>query len=103
MLDEEAFFRAIQTRAARVLLIGRRALILLGTPVLTADYDLWMDNRDIELVNAALEPLELYPNHNPDEARRRSRYVLENDERVDVLLARRMSTKDGQMTLFDEA
>jgi hypothetical protein len=37
--DELAFFRAVQKSRTRALLIGRRALVLLGLPVLTADYD----------------------------------------------------------------
>ena len=37
--DEIAFLRSIQASGARALLIGRRALVLLGLPVLTADYD----------------------------------------------------------------
>ncbi|HXH25541.1 MAG TPA: hypothetical protein VNI78_09850 [Vicinamibacterales bacterium] len=35
--DEVEFFRAIADSGARALLIGRRALVLLGLPVLTAD------------------------------------------------------------------
>jgi hypothetical protein len=35
--DETEFFRAIQDSGARALLIGRRALVALGIPVLTAD------------------------------------------------------------------
>ncbi|HJS75074.1 MAG TPA: hypothetical protein VJ921_12360 [Vicinamibacteria bacterium] len=37
--DEIAFFRAVGKSNARALLIGRRALVVLGLPVLTADYD----------------------------------------------------------------
>ncbi len=102
LLDEGEFFRALEHSGARVLLIGRRALIVLGAPVLTADYDLWIPSDDIEKLNEALKPLELYPNHEPEQARHRGRYVLENDERVDVLVARRMSTTEGQRTSFDE-
>ena len=40
--DEIAFFRAIANSGARALLIGRRALIALGLPVMTADYDYWI-------------------------------------------------------------
>ena len=36
------------TSGARVLLIGRQALIALGLPVLTADYDVWIAFEDIE-------------------------------------------------------
>jgi hypothetical protein len=37
-----SFFRELHRSGARALLIGRRALVLLGLPVLTADYDFWL-------------------------------------------------------------
>jgi hypothetical protein len=45
--DELAFFQAIQRSDARAILIGRRVLVLLGLPVLTADYDFWIASDDI--------------------------------------------------------
>ncbi len=101
--DEEALFSAIARSGVRALLIGRRALVALGIPVLTADYDLWIHIDDIAALNAAVEPLDLYPNRPPEEARRFGRYVLEGDERVDVLVARQASTKDGVPLRFDDA
>ena len=47
--NEIAFFRAIHECGARALLIGRRALVLLGLPVLTADYDFWIAIDDLIL------------------------------------------------------
>ena len=61
--DEEALFSVIARSGVRSLLIGRRALVALGIPVLTADYDLWIHTDDIATLNAAVEPLDLYPNH----------------------------------------
>lgn len=52
--DEESFFRALSDSGARVLLIGRRALVALGLPVLTAAYDLWCDPDDLEQLNRAV-------------------------------------------------
>ncbi len=72
-------------------------------PVLTADYDFWLHIDDIELLNAAAVPFDLVPNAPPEVARTRGRYVLENDECVDVLIARAQSTKDGVRLTFDEA
>ena len=72
--DEPAFFAAVTKSGARALLIGRRALVALGIPVLTADYDFWLHADDLEALNASLTPLELFPNHPPEEARRRGRY-----------------------------
>ena len=100
--DQDAFFAAIAGSGARALLIGRQALVLLGAPVVTGDYDFWIHIDDIERFNSALEPLELYPNRSPEEARQRGRYVLENGERVDVLVARAQPTIDGQRVAFDD-
>lgn len=99
---EERFFGAIAGSGARALLIGRRAMVLLGAPVLTADYDFWIHIDDIECFNAAVAPLGLEANHAPDVARSRGRYVLENDERVDVLVARSVSTVDAVPVRFDD-
>ena len=101
--DESGFFAAIDQSGARVLLIGRRALAALGMPVLTADYDLWVHFEDIEALNDAAAPFDLIFNATPDVARRRGRYVLENAEHVDVMIARSQSTKDGQALAFEEA
>ena len=45
--------------------------------------------------------MELWPTRTPDEARSRGRYVLENDERVDVLVARSVPTTDGVRVAFE--
>lgn len=100
--DEVAFFGAIHESGARALLIGRRALVLLGLPVLTADYDFWIAIDDIATFNAAVETTGLQPTHSPEEARRRGRYVLENDEHVDVLVARSVTTVDGVTVAFED-
>jgi hypothetical protein len=93
--EEIEFFRAIQTSGTRALVIGRRALVLLGLPVLTADYDFWISIDDIVRFNAACEPFGLAPTRTPEEARRAGRYVLENDEHVDVLVARSVPVVGG--------
>lgn len=102
LFDEAEFFGAIARSGVRALLIGRRALIALGIPVLTADYDFWLHIDDIAAFNAAIEPMGLYPTHTPEEARARGRYVAENDERVDVLVARTVPTVDGIKVAFDD-
>lgn len=100
--DETELFRAIAASGARALLIGRRALVALGIPVLTADYDFWIHIDDIPAFNAAVEAQGLLPTRTPEEARGRGRYVLENDERVDVLVARSVATVDGVRVAFDD-
>lgn len=98
--DEAEFFRAIGASGARALLIGRRALITLGLPLMTRDYDFWIHADDAAVFNRASAPFDLFPNRLPDEARSFGRYVLENDEKVDVLVARMVSTRDGVHVTF---
>jgi hypothetical protein len=100
--DERRFFQGIAQSGARALLIGRRALVALGLPLLTADYDFWVHPDDVALFNAAVEPLGLIANHTPDEVHKRGRYVLENDEHVHVLATRAVSTVDGVVVAFED-
>ena len=100
--DEGEFFRRLGASGVRVLLIGRRALVAYGLPVLTADYDLWLHADDVQALNEALRPLGLLPDRSAEDARARGRYVLENDEHVDVMVARGASTKDGVRVHFDD-
>jgi hypothetical protein len=100
--DESAFFHAVGSSGARALLIGRRALIALGIPVLTSDYDFWLHIDDIEKLNAAVERFDMFPNRTPEEARQRGRYALENTEHVDLLLSRAVPTIDGKRVVFDD-
>jgi hypothetical protein len=100
--DEAAFFRALSASGARALLIGRRAMVVLGLPVLTADYDFWIHIDDIDVMNAAAAPFGLVPNRSPAEARATGRYVLENAEKVDVMVARSVGTIDGGRAAFEE-
>lgn len=102
LFEEQSFFRSIAESNARALLIGRQALIALGLPVLTRDYDFWVHPDDTEQFNEAAQPFGLVPSRSPREARAVGRYVLENDEHVDVLVARGVSTVDGQLITFDE-
>ena len=99
--DELAFFRAVAHSGVRALLIGRRALVLLGLPVLTADYDFWLAVDDIATFNAACAPFGLNPTRTPEAACQAGRYVLENDEHVDVLVARSVPTMDGTRVEFE--
>ena len=106
-MDADAFdhvelFRSIQDAEVRALLIDRQALVALGLPVNTKDYDFWIHADDSAKLNAAVSPLGLRPTRSPEEARTVGRYVLENSEYIDVLVARGVSTVDGVMVWFDD-
>ena len=100
--EEVDLFRAIEESGVRALLIGRQALIALGIPVMTSDYDYWIHIDDIARFNDSVAHLDLSPNHAPEIARTRGRYVLENDLHVDVLVARAVPTVDGERVYFDQ-
>jgi hypothetical protein len=100
--EETAFFEAIARSAVRVLLIGRRAMAALGVPVGTAGYEFWLHADDVEAINEVVAPFDLVPNRTAEAARSMGRYVLENVERVEVLVARQVSTVDGTPVRFDE-
>jgi len=101
--DDAGFFRALAKAGVRYLLLGRRALVALGAPVLTSDYDLWIELDDTEKLNAIARTFDLEPTCDPAEARARGRYVLEGPERVDVMVARAKSTADGVVLTFSDA
>lgn len=100
--DEATMFASIAAANIRALLIGRRALIALGLPLMTRDYDFWIHIDDIERMNSALADLELYPTKPPDVARTLGRYVLEGDEHCDIMVARAVGIHDGPMVRFDD-
>ena len=100
--EELEFFRAILSSGARAILIGRRALIALGLPVLTQDYDFWLHIDDIAMLNEAVASLDLVANRSPAEARQRGRYKLEDGVTVDVLVGRGLRTTTGERVLFDD-
>ena len=50
---------------------------------------------DIARFNDASAPFGFLPTRTVEEARRTGRYALENDEHVDVLVARAVPTRDG--------
>jgi hypothetical protein len=54
--EEGRFFAASAASGARSLLIGRRAMIALGLPVMTRDYDFWVAVDDAEAFNRAVAP-----------------------------------------------
>ncbi len=53
----------------RYLIIGRRAVILYGAPVLTADYDLWIDSKKKLHVLTLLKNMDVELTHTPDTKR----------------------------------
>ena len=57
---------------------------------------------DIDTFNAVAGQFDLSPSLTSDDARRRVRYVLENDEHIDVLVARSVPDVTGTAIAFDD-
>lgn len=103
ILDETEIFACMGASRARFLLIGRKALVAYGAPVMTADYDVWLHIDDIEVFNGALLALDFAPNWDSAAARTRGRYVLEGSDQIDVHVARACSTPAGVVLGFEDA
>lgn len=99
---EDELFGAAFGCGARVLLIGRRALIAYGLPVLTSDYDFWVAQEDLEVFNEAFSGLDMHPNKTAEQARKLGRYVIENGEHLDVMTASHVMTLDRVRVAFDD-
>jgi hypothetical protein len=70
---------------------------------MTTDYDLWLHMDDITKLNEAFGKIDHFPNCSPEVARSQGRYVLENSQHVDVMVARSKSDVNGVTLSFDEA
>ncbi len=64
------FLRELNRRKIRYLIIGRRAVILYGGPVLTADHDIWVHPEDKgKALTLLAENLDFELSHPPDTKR----------------------------------
>ncbi len=62
--------RELNRRRIRFLIIGRRAVILYGAPVLTADHDLWIHSADkVKTLSLLSDELDFELSHAPDTRR----------------------------------
>ncbi|HZS37530.1 MAG TPA: hypothetical protein VFF06_11925 [Polyangia bacterium] len=98
----EGLFYVVAASGARALLIGHKALVVLGVPVVAGEYEYWIHADDVETFNRALSPLGFVFNCTLDAARSRDCYALEKDERIVVRAASVQLTVDGARVAFDE-
>ena len=96
------FLKAAAVRRIRVLLIGRWAVAQHGAPVVTADYDFWVDPSHrqrfldllIEAFDAELPPREQW------QQPLISAYV--GPDKIDCFSPRRLVNEEGQELIFKE-
>jgi hypothetical protein len=100
---EISFFEIIQSFNSlniQYLIIGRRAVILYGAPVMTADYDFWINSNDKEKSLTLLQNLgcEL-----SKDIRTRSPIVFaySGTKKYDLFFHKSITNTEGQIITFD--
>ncbi len=102
-LDPLDFLRRLHASDMRYLLVGRQAMVLLGAPVLSADYDFYLspEPEDLKTLLSLAEDLRLEVS--PKQASRRPFFSLLGDTlKLDFFRARRYSIPGGESFTFDE-
>ncbi len=96
------FLQKLHDRKIRCLLIGRWAVAQHGAPVVTADYDFWIDPADRARFYLLLE--EIFDAELPPEDRRNRPIVTAyvGPDKIDCFSARKIINAEGQELVFHE-
>jgi hypothetical protein len=96
------FLRQVHRRNIRCLLIGRWAVAQHGAPVVTVDYDFWVDPADRVRLFRLLEVT--YDAELPDEEQWNQPTVTAyvGPDKIDCFSARKIVNEEGQELVFDE-
>jgi len=95
------FIKVLEERSIRYLLIGRWAIILHGAPLMTADYDFWIDPASKAKLLRILDRMRFEV---PAETDRKSPIisVYRSSEKIDLFFMRRVSNRENIILSFDE-
>jgi hypothetical protein len=103
ILDPLEFLRRLHLREVRYLLVGRQALVLLGAPLLSADYDFYLSPEKEDLEDVLAISRELGLEVSPRRPARAPFFTLLADTlKLDLFRARRYVTKGGEAFTFEE-
>lgn len=92
----------IHRRGLRCLLIGRWAVAQHGAPVVTADFDFWVDPTDrARLFELLVQVFDAEP-PTPERLRLPIVAVYVGPDKIDCLSARKLVNADGQELVFSE-
>jgi hypothetical protein len=96
------FLRQVHRRNIKCLLIGRWAVAQHGAPVVTVDYDFWVDPADRVRLFRLLEVT--YDAQLPDEEQWSKPMVTAyvGPDKIDCFSARRIVNEEGQELVFEE-
>ena len=102
-LDPLDFLRRLHASDAKYLLVGRQAMVLLGAPVLSADYDFYLSPEPEDLQAVLSIAGEMRLEVSPRNARRRPMFSLLSDTlKLDFFRARRYALVEGGSFTFEE-
>jgi hypothetical protein len=100
-IDFLEVIRELQRQKIRFLIIGRRAVILYGAPVLTADHDLWIHPADKrQCLSVLSEDLGFEISHPPD-TRRPIVTAYSGLRKYDLFFHRRITNTENDGIDFD--
>ena len=94
--------RELDTRNIRCLIIGRRAVILYGGPVLTADYDLWIHSTDKKRTLECLSEDLGFELSRPPDTRRPIVTCFSGMKKYDLFFHKRIKNNENETIEFDE-
>ena len=103
--NEVSFFdliRKFNDQRIRYLIIGRRAIILYGGPVLTGDYDLWIDPIDKKRTLALLEDKLDFELSSPADTRRPIVTAFSGMRRYDLFFHRSVRNIERETIEFEK-
>lgn len=103
LFDFPTLASELNASGVRFLLIGRQALVLHGAPVLSFDYDLWVDGRDrAAMLDFLLVRKGFESSASPDDPRPLVT-VYAGQEKLDLFFHRAVRTLDGADLDFESA
>jgi hypothetical protein len=99
--DLVEFVRFLDRKKILYLLIGRWAVILHGAPLMTADYDFWIDSAGKETLLRLLEK-EDYEVPPESQWKQPILTVYAGPEKIDFFFARKVTNREGERLEFSE-
>jgi len=98
-LDFFTIIKDFNRMGIRYLIVGRRAVVLYGAPVLTADYDFWIDSKERATVLAYFSKKRCDLSHSEDSLKPIIQ-VYAGPRKIDLFFHRAVRNLDGDLIEF---
>jgi len=100
--DLISLIKTLNQKKVRYLLIGRWAVAYYGSPVVTADYDFWIDPGDRKTFLNILEKFYEAELPSPEQQKKPMVSVYVGPDQIDCFSPRRISNREGEELVFDK-